>query len=316
MITARSLTKKYGKIEALKDISFDVQKGEILGFLGPNGAGKTTTMKIITGYFPPTSGSVQIGGLSIEKHCLECKRKIGYLPENVPLYHDLRVNEFFQFVARIKGVSSKEYKRQMPSIIAECSLGDVAGRMIGTLSKGYKQRVGLAQSLIGDPEILILDEPTIGLDPKQIIEIRSLIKNMSGRRTVILCTHVLPEVSMVSDRVVIINEGRIVAIDTPQNLDRRLRKSHQIAITAVGDEPHIVAVLSALKHVASVAISKRNPDSVEYVVETDVESDIRHDIAVALISERKTIKLLEIKSVALSLEDIFLRLVTTEEGVV
>jgi ABC-2 type transport system ATP-binding protein len=315
MIAVKNLTKKYGKIEALKDISFEVQKGEILGFLGPNGAGKTTTMKIITGFFPPSSGSVQIGCLSIEKHVLECKKKIGYLPENVPLYHDLRVNEFFQFVARIKGVSTKEYKRQIGAIISECSLEPVAHRIIGTLSKGYKQRVGLAQALIGDPEILILDEPTIGLDPKQIIEIRSLIKNMSGRRTVILCTHVLPEVSMVSDRVVIINEGHIVAIDTPQNLDKRLRKSHQIAITAIGEEAQVIAVLSRLAHVASVSVYKRNPDNCEYLVETDVESDIRHEIACALISERKNIKLLEIRSVALSLEDIFLKLVRTEEGV-
>jgi ABC-2 type transport system ATP-binding protein len=299
----------------LNDISFEVNKGEILGFLGPNGAGKTTTMKIITGYFPPTSGSVTIGGMSIDKHAIECKRKIGYLPENVPLYHDMRVMDFFRFVAKIKGLSPKAFKNEISRIIEECSLQSVSNRIIATLSKGYKQRVGIAQALIGNPEILILDEPTIGLDPKQIIEIRTLIKQLAGKKTVILCTHVLPEVSMVSDRVIIINEGQIVAIDSPDNLDKRLRKSHQIAVTVRGDEKTVVDIISALHHVYYVKVHARHADCVEYVVESYVKSDIRHEIAVALVEQRTNVQLLEIKSIALSLEDIFLKLVTQEEGV-
>jgi len=316
MITVRNLSKNYGSFQALKNVSFEVNKGEILGFLGPNGAGKTTTMKIITGYFPPSLGSVSIGGLSLEKNLIECKRKIGYLPENVPLYLDMRVMDFFSFVAQVKGVSRKGYKKQIDEIINDCNLGSITHKLIGSLSKGFRQRVGLAQALIGDPEVLILDEPTIGLDPKQIIEIRQLIKKMAGKKTVILCTHVLPEVSMVSDRVIIINEGQIVAIDTPDNLNTRLRSTNELLLIVDGAEDLVMQTVNDLSNVISVDVRSRSTEGTEYVIHTDIKSDIRHDLAKSIVNKRGKLRLLEMRAVSLSLEDIFLQLVTKERGVV
>jgi ABC-2 type transport system ATP-binding protein len=315
MIKVHNLNKRYGSVQALKNLSFEVKKGEILGFLGPNGAGKTTTMKIITGFFPPTEGSVEICGLSLEKHQIECKRKIGYLPENVPLYHDMKMMDFFDFVARVKGVPRKVYKSQINQILEECSLSKMKTRVIGTLSKGFRQRVGLAQALIGDPEILILDEPTIGLDPKQIIEIRSLIKKMAGIKTVILCTHILPEVSMVCDRVVIINEGAIVAIDTPDNLNLQLKKKNEILLSVSGPVESVYKVLRPITHLVDVKLDKSYQGFNEYCITTDIDSDIRHEIADAIISSNESLRFLEMRTVTLSLEDIFLRLVTNEQGV-
>jgi ABC-2 type transport system ATP-binding protein len=218
MIEVEGLTKRYGDFTAIEDITFRVEKGEIVAFLGPNGAGKTTTMRLLTGFLPATEGSVVVAGFDIFDKPMEVKKRIGYLPEQPPVYNDMRVTEYLKFVAKIKGVPRSERKAAMERVIQRCSLADVSDRIIGKLSKGYKQRVGLAQAMIHDPEVLILDEPTIGLDPKQILEIRDLIKSLAGDHTIILSTHILPEVTMICQRVLIISQGRIVADDTLESL--------------------------------------------------------------------------------------------------
>jgi ABC-2 type transport system ATP-binding protein len=220
MIEVHDLTKRYGDREAVKGITFSADRGQVLGFLGPNGAGKTTTMRMLTGYLPPSSGTARIAGFDIFKESHEVRRRIGYLPENPPLYADMTVRAYLTFVARLKGVARGRVKTACDDVIERTGLGDVSGRLLAHLSKGYKQRAGLAQALIHDPEVLVLDEPTIGLDPRQIIEIRQLIKTLSGDRTVILSTHILPEVAQVCDKVVIINDGRIACEDTIANLTR------------------------------------------------------------------------------------------------
>jgi len=220
MIEVHELTKRYGDREAVKGITFTAERGQVLGFLGPNGAGKTTTMRMLTGFLPPSSGTARIAGFDIFQQSSEVRRRIGYLPENPPLYHDMTVRSYLTFVAKLKGVSRGQVKSATSDVIERTGLGHVSGRLLAHLSKGYKQRVGLAQSLIHDPEVLVLDEPTIGLDPRQIIEIRQLIKTLSGNRTVILSTHILPEVAQVCDKVVIINDGRIACEDTIANLTR------------------------------------------------------------------------------------------------
>jgi ABC-2 type transport system ATP-binding protein len=218
MIEVEGLTKRYGDFTAIEDITFRVEKGEIVAFLGPNGAGKTTTLRLLTGFLPATEGSVVVAGFDIFDKPMEVKKRIGYLPEQPPVYNDMRVTEYLKFVAKIKGVPRSERKAAMERVIQRCSLADVSDRIIGKLSKGYKQRVGLAQAMIHDPEVLILDEPTIGLDPKQILEIRDLIKSLAGDHTIILSTHILPEVTMICQRVLIISQGRIVADDTLESL--------------------------------------------------------------------------------------------------
>ena len=223
MIEVEHLTKRYGPVTAVQDVSFQVHKGEILGFLGPNGAGKTTTMRVLTGYMPATDGRVVVAGHDVFEQPVQAKRRIGYLPETPPLYPDMTVREYLQFVAKIKGVPAGDRKSRVEQVMARTWVADMAGRACGKLSKGYRQRVGLAQALIHNPDVLILDEPTAGLDPKQIIETRRLIKELAGDHTIILSTHILPEVSQTCDRVVIINKGRVVAVDTPDNLTRRLR---------------------------------------------------------------------------------------------
>lgn len=316
MIKVENLSKNYGSFAALKSISFEVRRGEILGFLGPNGAGKSTTMKILTGFFPPTDGSVEVAGLNLDKHLLEIKRKIGYLPENVPLYSDMSVTDFLKFSCRVKGVSCKNFSSEISRVVNECALVKVQNKLICALSKGYKQRVGLAQALVGDPDILILDEPTVGLDPKQIIEIRELIKRMAGSKTVILSTHILPEVSMISDRVIIINEGKIAAIDTPKNLHDRLQSSQDISLLIKGKESDIMALLNSVPNILNVKLKAEQGDCFEFVVSGEKDSDIRPVLAKTIVTSDKSVQLLEIKTVSLSLEDIFLHLVTKEEEVV
>src|SRR5213594_3421964 len=220
MVEVSGLTKYYGDLCAIQDVSFAVQRGEILGFLGPNGAGKTTTMRIITGFMPANQGTVKVENFDVQTQSREVRKRIGYLPENPPVYSHMTVSSYLEFVARIKGVPKKQVRGSLERVLQKCSLTEVASRLIGHLSKGYRQRVGLAQALIHDPPVLILDEPTIGLDPRQIIEIRSLIKTLGGKRTVVLSTHILPEVSQVCDKVVIINDGRIVVEDELANLMR------------------------------------------------------------------------------------------------
>ncbi|MGH7274555.1 MAG: ABC transporter ATP-binding protein, partial [Nitrospiria bacterium] len=224
MIQVEHLTKQFGNRVAIQDLSFEASKGEVLGFLGPNGAGKTTTMRILTGFMPATSGTARVAGYDVWESPQEVKRRIGYLPEQPPLYNDMTVTEYLQFVAKIKGISPKQIKNSVRQVLEQCSLDEVRGRLIGNLSRGFRQRVGLAQALIHRPEVLILDEPTSGLDPKQIIEVRQLIKGLQGTHTVILSTHILPEVTAVCQRVVIINEGRVMAVDTHEGLTAKLRK--------------------------------------------------------------------------------------------
>jgi ABC-2 type transport system ATP-binding protein len=309
MIKVNNVVKRYKNVEALKGISFEVKKGEILGFLGPNGAGKTTLMRILTGFFPATSGEVLINGRDIEKETREIQRTIGYLPENVPLYYEMRVQSFLRYVAEIKGVKRKDLSKEIERVTRECGLFDVERRQIKTLSKGYRQRVGLAQSLIGNPDLLILDEPTTGLDPKQIIEIRSLIKNMSGNKTVILSTHILPEVSVICDRVIIINEGKIVAIDTPHNLERRLKAGQDIIVHVKGELHKVEDEILKIPGVTSIQAKECQADACEYVVSCAEGSDVRASLA-KMITQK--FELLELKTVRLTLEDIFVKLVTKE----
>src|SRR3981189_1869805 len=230
MIKVEGLTKRYARKVAVDNISFEVEKGQIVGFLGPNGAGKTTTMRVLTCFLPPTSGSANVAGFDVLEHPLEVKKRIGYLPETPPLYPEMEVHEYLTFVGRLKGISSADIARRVNEVSDRCAVGDVRTKLIGKLSKGYRQRVGLAQAIIHNPEVLILDEPTAGLDPKQIIETRDLIRSLAGSHTIVLSTHILPEVSQTCQRVVIINKGRVVAVDTPDNLTARLRGAETLYV--------------------------------------------------------------------------------------
>jgi len=313
MIEVEGLTKVYGNKTAIDNLTFTVQQGEVVGFLGPNGAGKTTTMRVLSCYMPPTSGTARVGGYDIRTQALDVRRRIGYLPEHVPLYTDLTVTQYLNFVAEAKGLSRLTRRQRVGEAIERCLLQDARGRIIGKLSKGYRQRVGLAQALLGDPPILILDEPTIGLDPKQIIEIRSLIRDMQGERTVILSTHILPEVSMVCQRVIIINEGRIVAVDTPESLTRRLQRSTQVLLEIDGPPEQVTGRLREVAGVLQVVMKDGAGALRRYLVDTDKDRDLRQELARVVCSSGWG--LLELRPVDLSLEDIFIRLVTEEEAV-
>ena len=308
MIHVENLTKIYGEKKAVDDISFDVHKGEIVGFLGPNGAGKTTTMRIVTGFLSSNGGTAKVGGFDVFENPIEVKRLIGYLPEHPPLYRDMSVRSYLHFAARLKGVEPKQEKERVAYVLGRCGLTEVADRLIGNLSKGYKQRVGLAQALIHDPEVLILDEPTLGLDPKQIIEIRNLIKELGEKRTVILSTHILPEVTMTCKRVIIINEGRIVATDSLHDLQLRLKKA-QVLYLKVRKSDGIRDKISKIKGVASVA--EIEGDEPLFRVEAEPDCDVREETARTAVEAGAG--LLELKTEEMSLEDIFLKL-TTEEG--
>jgi len=313
MIEVEGLTKVYGNKTAIDNLTFTVQQGEVVGFLGPNGAGKTTTMRVLSCYMPPTSGTARVGGYDIRTQALDVRRRIGYLPEHVPLYTDLTVTQYLSFVAEAKGLSRLTRRQRVGEAIERCLLQDARGRIIGKLSKGYRQRVGLAQALLGDPPILILDEPTIGLDPKQIIEIRSLIRDMQGERTVILSTHILPEVSMVCQRVIIINEGRIVAVDTPETLTRRLQRSTQVLLQIDGPPDQVTVRLREAPGVLQVVMKDGAGALRRYLVETDKDRDLRQELARVVCSSGWG--LLELRPVDMSLEDVFIRLVTEEEAV-
>jgi len=310
MIEVEGLTKVYGNKTAIDNLTFTVQQGEVVGFLGPNGAGKTTTMRVLSCYMPPTSGTARVGGYDIRTQALDVRRRIGYLPEHVPLYTDLTVTQYLSFVAEAKGLSRLTRRQRVGEAIERCLLQDARGRIIGKLSKGYRQRVGLAQALLGDPPILILDEPTIGLDPKQIIEIRGLIRDMQGERTVILSTHILPEVSMVCQRVIIINEGRIVAVDTPETLTRRLQRSTQVLLQIDGPPEQVTVRLREAPGVLQVVMKDGAGALRRYLVETDKDRDLRQELARVVCSSGWG--LLELRPVDMSLEDVFIRLVTEE----
>lgn len=306
MITIEGLSKNYGPHTAIRDISFEVRQGEVLGFLGPNGAGKTTTMKIITAFMPPTSGRVTVMGFDTLKDSLKARRCIGYLPENNPLYNDLKVETFLAFAAGAKAVPRSMRRTRVEKVIEDCGLQDVRGRLIARLSKGFRQRVGLAQALVNDPPVLILDEPTIGLDPKQIYEIRHLIKDLSETRTIVLSSHILPEVSLLCDRVAIINNGAIVAIDRTENLTSGLRDHASIVVRVGAASDEAARIIAAISGVLRVTPSE---DGL-LVIDTSRERDLRPEIVRHLVNAH--IDLYEISRKDLSLEEIFMRL-TTEE---
>jgi len=312
MISVEHLTKRYGPTVAVSDVSFDVRQGEILGFLGPNGAGKTTTMRVITGYLPPSEGQVNVAGFDVTDAPLEVKRRTGYLPELPPVYPDMTVSEYLAFVARIKGVPRRELRKRIDEISQKCAVGDVRRKEIGKLSKGYRQRVGLAQALIHNPDVLILDEPTAGLDPKQIIETRELIKALAGQHTIVLSTHILPEVSKTCERVVVINAGKLVAEGTPDELTRRLQGYETVLLTAEGPEGEMksrlesVAGVNLVEHRDSHAPRTQSVGHVTFEIHAEKGHDVRAELARAVVES--SWKLYELKTSGLSLEDIFLKL--------
>jgi ABC-2 type transport system ATP-binding protein len=310
MIQVQNLTKRYGDFTAIEDVSFEVHKGEILAFLGPNGAGKTTTMRILTCFMPATSGSATVAGFDIFEQAHEVKKRIGYLPESPPLYTEMTVTEYLVFISKIKGIERRERTRALTRVLERCALTDVRHRLIGNLSRGYRQRVGLAQALIHDPEVLILDEPTTGLDPKQIIEMRQVIKELAGQHTVILSTHILPEATAVCQRVIIIHEGRIVAVDTPDQLSAQLRQSEKIRMTLRTPVPETADALKTVPGVVSV-FQEPSPDGQTFIVECELDHDNRTELASQAV--HRGWGLVELTSVKLSLEDVFLKL-TQEEA--
>jgi len=312
MIEVMGITKSFGDHVVVDDVSFTVETGEILGFLGPNGAGKTTTMRMLTGFLPPTRGTAKVAGFDVFKNSLEVRRRIGYMPESVPLYIDMTVNSYLNFVGRIKGVDSRKLNQQIDSVLFTCGLREVKNQMIGHLSKGYKQRVGLGQALLADPKILILDEPTTGLDPRQIAQIRDLIKSLAGGHTIVLSTHILPEVNMVCDRVVIINNGKMVAQDTVESLTKQLTKSQMTSLTVHGPVKLIKERLKMVEGVLVVETHATEEEEINnYIVHAQLDRDIRSYLAKSVIDGG--FGLLELRSHQLSLEDIFLQL-TTKEG--
>jgi ABC-2 type transport system ATP-binding protein len=312
MIEVQNLTKRYGPVTAVDDVSFRVETGEILGFLGPNGAGKTTTMRVLTGYMPATEGKAVVAGYDVFEKPLEAKQRTGYLPETPPLYPEMTVREYLAFVARLKlGTLSKaERTERVSAAMRKTHVDDMANRHCAKLSKGYKQRVGLAQALIHDPEVLILDEPTAGLDPKQIIETRDLIRGLAGNHTIILSTHILPEVAQTCQRVVIINKGRVVAVDTPQNLTHQLKGAASLYVQVDGSQGDLSA-LQSVPGVAAVSVVDQHETRVGYEVEAEPNRDVRRDVARAVID--RGWGLLELRPTRMGLEEIFLQLTTEEQ---
>jgi ABC-2 type transport system ATP-binding protein len=310
LIEVQHLTKRYGRFTAVEDVSFRVERGEILGFLGPNGAGKTTTMRILTGYMPATEGKAIVAGFDVFDQPIEAKRRTGYLPETPPLYYDMNVKDYLTFVAKIKGVPPGERSQRISSIMAKTRIDDVASKLCARLSKGYKQRVGLAQALIHNPDVLILDEPTAGLDPKQIIETRQLIKDLAGDHTIILSTHILPEVSQTCQRIVIISKGKVVAVDTPDNLTARLRGSETLYVQVDAGPADAAHYLERVPGVTRIVVADRRQSVIGYEVESEQGRDIRRELSHAIVTNGWG--LLELRPMRLSLEEIFLSL-TTED---
>ena len=311
MVEVDNLTKYYGDFPAIENISFTVNRGEILGFLGPNGAGKTTAMRVLTGFMPPTSGSVRIAGFDVVDNSLEVRRHIGYLPETVPLYTEMSVEDYLDFMGRIRGMSKQWRKRRISDVIGMCRLEEYQSSLIGKLSKGFRQRVGIAQAVLHEPEVLIMDEPTIGIDPIQVVETRNLIKSFGGDHTVILSTHILPEVSMVCERVIIIHEGQVVAIDRPDNLSERLRGTERIEVDIRGPATEVMASLRDIPGVQEVTRTDRQGVA-SYDIETISGADLREQIS-NLVYQRGW-GLLRLQPIQMSLEEIFLRLTVTESG--
>lgn len=316
MIKVDGLSKRYARTVAVDNISFEVQKGEIVGFLGPNGAGKTTTMRVLTCFLPPTSGTANVAGYDVIEHPMQVKKRIGYLPETPPVYPEMEVAEYLRFTGQLKGIAGADINRRVDEVMGKCAIGDVRNKLIGKLSKGYRQRVGLAQAIIHNPDVLILDEPTSGLDPKQIIEIRELLKHLAGDHTIILSTHILSEVEHSCQRVIIISEGKLVAIDTVQNLTNRLRGSEAVAveIEAVDGRPSAAEIQQRLESVSGVSrvVAKDVHDGrMHFEVESLSGQHIRADLARTVVNSGWA--LTEMRAVGLSLEDIFLQLTAAEK---
>jgi ABC-2 type transport system ATP-binding protein len=311
MIKVEGLTKRYARTVAVDNISFEVEKGQIVGFLGPNGAGKTTTMRILTCFLPPTEGKANVAGFDVQEQPMEVKRRIGYLPETPPVYPEMDVDEYLTFAGRLKGISTGDIKRRVDDSVSKCALGDVRHKLIGKLSKGYRQRVGLAQAIIHNPDVLILDEPTSGLDPMQIIEIRNLLRSLAGEHTIVLSTHILPEVEQSCERVIIINRGRVVAMDSVAKLTGRLRGSEAIAVAIEAGEgrPAVSEAQQRLEQVSGVSrvVAKEPKDGhLRFDIESLQGRQIRADLARAVVNSGWN--LVELAPVGSSLEEIFLQL--------
>jgi ABC-2 type transport system ATP-binding protein len=316
MITVKNLTKRYARTVAVDHISFEVQKGQIVGFLGPNGAGKTTTMRILTCFLPPTDGSANVAGFDVLQQPMEVKRRIGYLPESPPLYPEMEVREYLTFVGKLKGMSGPNLAKRVVEVSERCAVSDVSSKLISKLSKGYRQRVGLAQAIIHNPDVLILDEPTAGLDPKQIIETRELIKGLAGDHTIILSTHILPEVEQTCEQVVIINKGKLVATDSVHNLQNRARGAESVLLEVEGrdaalDAKNVQQRLEGVSGVSRVLLKESHNNRSSFEVESLKDRFIRGDLARAVVESGWNLN--ELRPTAMSLEEIFLQLTGGEK---
>ncbi len=311
MIEVEHLVKSYGQARAVNDISFKVEKGEILGFLGPNGAGKTTTMRVLTGYLPATSGTARVAGFDVFNQSMEVRKRIGYLPEVPPLYPDMPITAYLSFVARIKGVAAGDIPKRVEDAMRMANVTERKDQLIKHLSRGFKQRVGIAQTIVHNPDVIILDEPTVGLDPNQIKEVRHLIKSLAGEHTIILSTHILPEVEMTCDRVVIINKGKIAAIDTTENLTAQLKSGERVRLIVKGAEDDLRKSLNSLKGVNHIEIENDGQGQVSALVEIAQGLDLRAPIASRIVNDG--FELLELRALNVSLEEIFTKLTTEEK---
>ncbi len=314
MIEVKNVTKKYGTTVAVDNISFEVKKGKVVGFLGPNGAGKSTTMNMITGFIEPTNGQIIINGNDISRKPKKAKKDIGYMPENVPLYYELTAREFIKYMAELKMVKRDIRKQEVERVIKEVGLEEVQNKLIKNLSRGYKQRVSLAGALIGNPDVIILDEPTVGLDPKQITEIRSLIKKLGRKHTVIISSHILSEISQICERVIIINKGKIIAIDTPENLEKATKEKNKISITVEDPKDNMKTLKDKIKEIESVEFIKDNNDGTkQYMITSSSKIDLRKKLFEVLPKEE--IVIFELKKAETTLEDAFIKLIdTAKEG--
>ncbi len=312
VITVENLTKFYGPIKGIENVSFSINKGEVVGLLGPNGSGKTTAMRILTCFFPPTRGKALVSGFDVTKHPLEVKRLVGYFPERAPLYPDMDVTEYLSFVGKVKSIPSARRRTEIERVIDVCGLEGMVDRLIGKLSKGYRQRVCLAQALLGDPEILILDEPTIGLDPRQVVEVRKLVKSLSQERTVILCTHILPEVSETCQRVIIIHKGGLVAMDTPQNLQEKVQRHTQTFVQFYGNNGDVAKKVEKIRGVLHVDAEQATfPGAQALRVQFTGGDETLRELSTFIQNNGGPV--MELRKISLSLEQVFLELVTEEE---
>ena len=313
MIEVKNVTKRYGSTIAVDDISFDVKDGEVVGFLGPNGAGKSTTMNMITGFIEPSCGQIIVNGNDISKKPKKAKMDIGYMPENVPLYYELTAKEFVTYMAELKMVKRNVRKQQVQEVLKEVGLQEVQNKLIRNLSRGYKQRVSMAGALIGNPDVIILDEPTVGLDPKQITEIRSLIKKLGQKHTVILSTHILSEVSQICERVIIINKGKIIAIDSPENLEKATKEQNSISITVEDPKDNMKNLKEKISEIDNIELKRDNNDGTkQYIITSSPDVDLRKKLFEILPKEE--IVIFELKKLETTLEDAFIKIIDKAKG--